>query len=258
MYLRLAFAVAAHLDPEILMIDEVLAVGDAAFQKKCLGKMGEVAQGGRTILFVSHNMLAIKSLCKRAIWLEQGRMFMEGLAPQVVDQYMMRGLREQTTSATFLEDPTLRIQVLHVELIPHVSVQGNEMLLFKCMYIVREKLENVLLCVEVRNSSDVSAFYSNDAYLNDSRKRKVGIHTVTLAIPTYLLSPGAYLVAFGFWEPGHGPEHFPDARLTFWREEAITQLSTHGISWPSVIYTPATWNYIENENSSTKDGICGN
>ena len=73
MYLRLAFAVAAHLEPEILLVDEVLAVGDAAFQKKCLGKMGDVAKTGRTVLFVSHNMGAIHHLCPRSILLEQGR-----------------------------------------------------------------------------------------------------------------------------------------------------------------------------------------
>ncbi len=69
MYVRLAFAVAAHLEPEILLVDEVLAVGDAAFQKKCLGKMGDVARDGRTVLFVSHNMVAVQTLCRRAIWL---------------------------------------------------------------------------------------------------------------------------------------------------------------------------------------------
>jgi lipopolysaccharide transport system ATP-binding protein len=73
MYVRLAFAVAAHLEPEILIVDEVLAVGDAAFQKRCLGKMGEVAQGGRTVFFVSHNMNAVQRLCQRVIFLDQGR-----------------------------------------------------------------------------------------------------------------------------------------------------------------------------------------
>ncbi len=73
MYMRLAFAVAAHLDPEIMAIDEVLAVGDAAFQKKCLGKMSSVAKDGRTILFVSHNMIAVRSLCQKAMWLDEGR-----------------------------------------------------------------------------------------------------------------------------------------------------------------------------------------
>ena len=72
MYVRLAFAVAAHLEPEILVVDEVLAVGDALFQRKCLGKMGDVARGGRTVLFVSHNMKSIRNLCQRAVWLDQG------------------------------------------------------------------------------------------------------------------------------------------------------------------------------------------
>jgi lipopolysaccharide transport system ATP-binding protein len=88
MYVRLAFAVAAHLDPEILIVDEVLAVGDAAFQKKCLGKMGEVARGGRTVLFVSHNMGTIQSLCQRAVWLHSGRVGTDGNTEAVIHEYL--------------------------------------------------------------------------------------------------------------------------------------------------------------------------
>ena len=87
MYVRLAFAVAAHLDPEILVVDEVLAVGDFAFQKKCLGKMGDAAKGGRTVLFVSHNMTAIKTLCHRAILLRGGQLVADGEAERVVGEY---------------------------------------------------------------------------------------------------------------------------------------------------------------------------
>ncbi len=90
MYLRLAFAVAAHLDPEILLVDEVLAVGDVEFQKKCLGKMGEVARGGRTVLFVSHNLAAIRSLCSRGIVLAQGRLVFDGPAGDAVEAYLSR------------------------------------------------------------------------------------------------------------------------------------------------------------------------
>ena len=84
MYARLAFAVAAHLDPDILLIDEVLAVGDAAFQKKCLGKMNEVSKQGRTVLFVSHNMGAIKRLCPNTLWLDEGRMRVFGPTRETV------------------------------------------------------------------------------------------------------------------------------------------------------------------------------
>ncbi|MFH1033284.1 MAG: ABC transporter ATP-binding protein [Pseudomonadota bacterium] len=87
MYVRLAFAVAAHLEPEILLVDEVLAVGDLAFQKKCLGKMGSVAQEGRTVLLVSHNMEAVLGLCPRCLWIDQGGKRADGLSRQVVKDY---------------------------------------------------------------------------------------------------------------------------------------------------------------------------
>jgi lipopolysaccharide transport system ATP-binding protein len=95
MYVRLAFAVAAHVEPEVLLVDEVLAVGDAQFQKKCLGKMGSVAQEGRTVLFVSHNMTAVKSLCKRAVWLNHGKAKEIGDASSVVAHYLQSGSRAQ-------------------------------------------------------------------------------------------------------------------------------------------------------------------
>jgi lipopolysaccharide transport system ATP-binding protein len=90
MYMRLAFAVAAHLEPEILIVDEVLAVGDAQFQKKCLGKMNEVSREGRTVLFVSHNMGAVQSLCRRSVLLHGGRVFAIGETREVVAQYLDR------------------------------------------------------------------------------------------------------------------------------------------------------------------------
>jgi lipopolysaccharide transport system ATP-binding protein len=95
MYLRLAFAVAAHLEPEILLVDEVLAVGDAAFQKKCLGKMTEVVGQGRTILFVSHNMAAVTHLCRKALWLDGGHIVALDAVEGVVARYLAAGVQEQ-------------------------------------------------------------------------------------------------------------------------------------------------------------------
>ena len=88
MYVRLAFAVAAHLDPEILIVDEVLAVGDISFQKKCLGKMGEVSRGGRTVVFVSHNMAAVENLCTRGVVLHQGRLCFDGSSKDAIQHYL--------------------------------------------------------------------------------------------------------------------------------------------------------------------------
>jgi len=103
MYLRLAFAVAAHLEPEILVVDEVLAVGDAEFQKKCLGKMGDVAQQGRTVLFVSHNMSAILRLTQEAIVLNKGQLIMRGPTQEAVDYYLSSG-QSQAGERTWTAD----------------------------------------------------------------------------------------------------------------------------------------------------------
>jgi len=102
MYVRLAFAVAAHLDPEILVVDEVLAVGDLSFQKKCLGKMGEVSRSGRTVLFVSHNMAAIENLCSRGIVLHQGKLHYDG-TPKDAIQYYLNSLSTQSGTGHVVE-----------------------------------------------------------------------------------------------------------------------------------------------------------
>jgi lipopolysaccharide transport system ATP-binding protein len=103
MYVRLAFAVAAHLEPEILIVDEVLAVGDARFQRKCLGRMDEIGKEGRTVLFVSHNMIALQSLCRRAIHLEKGQLVRDGDAVSVVSGYQKTSYRSVTEQGW--EDP---------------------------------------------------------------------------------------------------------------------------------------------------------
>jgi lipopolysaccharide transport system ATP-binding protein len=101
MYVRLAFAVAAHLEPEILIVDEVLAVGDVAFQRKCLGKMGSFAQSGKTVLFVSHNMEALRNLCQRGLWLKNGRLEGDGPADEIVSAY------SQSTTTHFAFTPLI-------------------------------------------------------------------------------------------------------------------------------------------------------
>src|SRR5205085_11050597 len=97
MHMRLAFAVAAHLEPEILLVDEVLAVGDADFQKRCLGKMNAIARSGRTVVFVSHQLPAIKSLCKRCLLLERGAVVFDGAPATAVENYLTRGADAHAT-----------------------------------------------------------------------------------------------------------------------------------------------------------------
>jgi lipopolysaccharide transport system ATP-binding protein len=124
MYVRLAFAVAAHLEPDILVVDEVLAVGDAEFQKKSLGKMHEVSRGGRTVLFVSHNMAAVQALCSRAIWLERGEVAASGPASAVVAQYLQGAQsvdRDLTTPIRIGE----HLEVRAFQLAPNPVISGD-------------------------------------------------------------------------------------------------------------------------------------
>jgi lipopolysaccharide transport system ATP-binding protein len=119
MYMRLAFAVAAHLEPEVLIVDEVLAVGDANFQKKCIGKMSGVAEQGRTVLFVSHNLTAMQGLCSRVIWLHEGRVVADGATGQVISDYLKTSFSARTTQvwddpATAPGNETVRLRAVRV------------------------------------------------------------------------------------------------------------------------------------------------
>ena len=127
MQMRLAFAVAAHLEPEILLVDEVLAVGDASFQKKCLGKMGEISKQGRTIVFVSHNMAALRKLCPRAIRLEGGQVVESGDSNAVVSHYLQGNMDARLE--TEWENPETapgdhRVRLRSVRVSPHYAVNG--------------------------------------------------------------------------------------------------------------------------------------
>ena len=150
MYLRLAFSVAAHLEPEILIVDEVLAVGDAEFQKKCLGRMGEVAREGRTVLFVSHNMGAVRSLCTEAFWLRNGHNLVSGASSEIVDTYLRNSLEAQGNS---LEVGHMqrnsgvgeRFRLVHIELNGGRPIMHGEPLRIAFEFEVRGAAEGVSL-----------------------------------------------------------------------------------------------------------------
>jgi lipopolysaccharide transport system ATP-binding protein len=125
MYVRLAFAVAAYLEPDILIVDEVLAVGDLMFQKKCLGKMQDVTQKGRTVLFVSHNMMAVKSLCTRALLLDGGRIACEGSVDQVIDTYLTAGTEMSRTGVVPEDVPRSGTGEAHIRQVELLDVSNK-------------------------------------------------------------------------------------------------------------------------------------
>jgi len=133
MYVRLAFAVAAHLEPEILLVDEVLAVGDISFQKKCLGKMGNIAGRGRTVLFVSHNMSAILDLCSSAIWLDNGKIVKNGTAGEVVGDYEEKLIRGFDKSFYVAERNPEEFKVLsfYIKRVEILNMKGENITTFK-------------------------------------------------------------------------------------------------------------------------------
>ncbi len=125
MYVRLAFAVAAHLEPEILVVDEVLAVGDAEFQKRCLGKMQDVSQSGRTVLFVSHNMAAVQALCGRAVWLDRGKVEYDGRTEDCVSRYLSATMGAQPEHASGPVPIGDELSLTRIELTPNPVQSGG-------------------------------------------------------------------------------------------------------------------------------------
>lgn len=185
MYVRLAFAVAAHLESEILIVDEVLAVGDADFQKKCLGKMGDVTKGeGRTILFVSHNMAAIKGLCNQGILLENGKLINAGKMSSVIDSYFVGKISE--TDGKRLDVPSEAkgyFTSWKVGGKDDFSIASDRKEKFIFAYNAKEKLTNCELGFVIRNSDGSILLGCNSRdYDGDFFNIDIGEHTFTFEI----------------------------------------------------------------------------
>ncbi|WP_299758509.1 ABC transporter ATP-binding protein [uncultured Pontibacter sp.] len=200
MYVRLAFAVAAHLEPDILIVDEVLAVGDADFQKKCLGKMREVSQSdGRTILFVSHSMQAINTLCDRALWLNKGTMKEIGPSTTVVNKYIasMQKLQlQQKWETSSLAPGNDKIRFKQVELIPHLELTEG-IIDVRTPLTVKFQFWNLLEEVSI-NVGLVLFSYSGDCIfdlLSPATVCHKGIVEGECTIPGNLLNDGSYYIS---------------------------------------------------------------
>jgi lipopolysaccharide transport system ATP-binding protein len=161
MYVRLAFAVAAHLEPEILIVDEVLAVGDAEFQKKCLGKMKDVAGQGRTVIFVSHNMGAVASLCNSAVRMKQGRFVAKGPTQQIINSYVGEdSSRERSGRVDFKPNESKDAQILGIGVLnssgtPSSSISHDEDWFIEMSLIVRNSVPDLVLGIRLTDQMDV-------------------------------------------------------------------------------------------------------
>lgn len=206
MYMRLAFSVAAHLDPEILVVDEVLAVGDAAFQKKCLGRMRDISTEGRTVLFVSHNMAAIRSLCNRGILLANGTKVFEGPAGECVDRYLaevtqhasnevdLTGIRRARGVDTTLK--LCKLRLLSRDGRP--LVRTDDPLELEIDFTVSDPLEEVVIGVRLLSADNVAIteWRSSHSYGAIERLER-GNYSIKCRIEQNILSPGLYLLNIG-------------------------------------------------------------
>jgi lipopolysaccharide transport system ATP-binding protein len=204
MYMRLAFAVAAHLEPEILMVDEVLAVGDLAFQRKCLNKMRDVSEHGRTILFVSHNMQAVTRLCSRAIWIENGEIKEDAAAKDVVSNYLNSQTEtssqknwENSEDAPGNEIAKLRqIRVFDEKQDGKSAFDIRRPVFVELTYEVLQNGQILMPGFQLYNEESVCIFTSND--LDENWRHNVrpkGIYTSRAEIPANFLAEGNFYVS---------------------------------------------------------------
>jgi lipopolysaccharide transport system ATP-binding protein len=201
MYVRLAFAVAAHLEPEILIIDEVLAVGDAEFQKKALGKMKDVSGQGRTVLFVSHNMTAIKTLCKNALLLRQGKIDEIGIASEVVNNYVKQNSLNLIKNVSYntpeeaMGNENIRIKKISV--LPYeITIDDEIILTFEFWNISGEK--EIKIAFDLLNLQEQIVFGSGtDIVVENGSIGKVSCH-----IPANLLNDDTYNIHLFFFTTG--------------------------------------------------------
>jgi len=251
MNVRLGFAVAAHLEPEIMLVDEVLAVGDAAFQRKCLKKMDEVAQGGRTVLFVSHNMGMIRHLCSSAILLDGGRLAASGGPADIIEQYL-KGQEGGYEGGAILLDESRKsewasdvidiseVRLLQREGVVQGSVDANEPLDIEIRYTLKKDLAPFRIKLRLTSLEGI-AFHSDDTTGNIPREsRHAGAYISSCRIPPNLLNAKRYSLVIGADQPSIR------ILVPFFSALALDVVDTSGQSrydrnWPGAVRPLLDW-----------------
>lgn len=251
MRVRLAFSVAAHLEPEILLVDEVLAVGDIAFQKKSISRMEQVANEGRTVLFVSHNLVAVRALCKRGIFLERGRVSYIGDVEDAVKTYLDAGaVKQHEESSVYIEpNPAQPLQILSIAILSanseSVSVIPYEMPFFvEIGFSVRKAETRTFLALDVLDeANDVVLssfdFESERSFINyDAKDYKIRVRMPPILVP------GKYSLSLRVIRKGRRKDHLADAVYDACRFEVADSGSARtqaGLKWSGKITTSLEW-----------------
>ena len=243
MYVRLAFAVAAHLEPEILLVDEVLAVGDSAFQEKCLGKMNQISDTGRTIILVSHNMGAITQLCKRCLLIDRGKVLEDGPTHATVSKYLA-SFTSDSTSVEYAADSnpgspivTLRIWIADEHGQPIGSVDVRKGFQVGIKVLVRQPAKDLDIGFRIDNSLKVPIFTSNMSQaMGRSDLLAVGENTFLVPVKGNFLAPDLYSLTVGLHRPNQEIYEMREHALNFRIEESGSDMwQYHGSNYGNVL-----------------------
>jgi len=251
MYVRLAFAVAAHLESEVLLVDEVLAVGDVAFQKKCLGKMSEVGRQGRTVLFVSHNMVAVQNLCQRVMWLREGRLVADGATSDVVRQYLSASVSAQNERVW--TDPNTgpgnekvrlrRVSVKRADAGPNELISMSTPLMVEVEYWNLTPNAHIHVCLNVSNEQSMAfTTASNETdHMTHDNALPAGVFRSVCWIPGDLLNTGIHGLGVLFRQNGRKVVLRCDDALSF----EVLDLEDRSGMWlgrpPGAVHPKLTW-----------------
>ncbi|HLO73758.1 MAG TPA: ABC transporter ATP-binding protein [Flavobacterium sp.] len=242
MYVRLAFAVAAHLESEILIVDEVLAVGDAEFQKKCLGKMNDVSKGeGRTILFVSHNLDAVKKLCNKGLLLHHGQLIHDGNIDTTLDSYLLNySSNEKQSELNFHEDETKEAQILSVAL---KDKEGKNVIEFYsnqeiCVHIT---LKNTLLSKGVRLNFSLLDKFENVIFINRKDLDFTGISEWLVQIPSDTIIANQYKIGLALDIPKVKVLDYPTEKINLSIVNIAQDEFKYGDTENGVFKMPVIW-----------------
>ena len=259
MYVRLGFSVAAHMAPDIMIVDEVLAVGDLAFQSKSLGTMGDLSKSGRTVIYVSHNLASINRLCDRVILLADGKLIADGNPKDTIQKYLelqKRGTStEGATEAIFFDDEELPMQL---EKVCMISTEGtlfssdqmintSQILKIQIEYIVREPISSAYVMCTIKNQEEIIVLwtYDGDSTLFGNRKR--GKFMAEFEIPSYMFPKGRYTVNCAVVDLNKQVVHFPGDAFSFLIEDTDSLLAHRNISWPGIVRLNPAWVTLQKE-----------
>jgi len=254
MYVRLAFAVAAHLEPEILIVDEVLAVGDSEFQKKCLGKMKDVAGNGRTVLFVSHNMTAVSTLCTRALLIAKGCMVMNGKTPEVTARYLAEG--NTIHRALSWDNPSTApgnnlLRIKGVRVTPDGGNDGDiismkSAILVETDYWVQAEAKVLHITYHMMNEQGVTVLTTGARPMHYEK----GVHSGSFTIPGELLNSGDYYLKLLIVENENHVIYEHDNLVSFSVVDMSKRDSAYMGREPGVIQPPLPWSLDKNKQSA--------